>query len=112
MTQPSLQPILPTPAPRDPPDGTTAWSDEAGLPGPPRLLAWTVVQDDGATFDIHVMWDTNDLSEAMNAALAHARAFFGPGMTGGVVIATLNSAANATHKRFGPVGWLADRGFT
>ena len=30
-----LQPLIPTPMERDAPDGTTAWSDEVGLPGEP-----------------------------------------------------------------------------
>ena len=103
-----LQPLLPTPMPRDPPDGTTAWSDEVGLPGEPRLLAWTVVQERSAVFDIHVLWDTPDLGTAMEAALLHAQAFFGPNITGGVVIATLNSAENAVEKRFGNLGWITE----
>lgn len=74
-----LVPIFPTPMqPREDPDGTTAFSDEAGLPGPPRLLAWTTVQENEAVFDIHVMWDTQDVHEAMDAGRAHARAFFCP----------------------------------
>lgn len=102
-----LEPLLPTPVtPREAPDGTTAWSDEVGLPGEPRLLAWTVLQEDTATFDIHVLWDTPDLDAAMDAALLHGRAFFGPNMTDGVVIATLNSADNAISKRFGNLGWI------
>lgn len=101
-----LRPLLPTPAPRDEPDGTTAWSDEVGLPGPPRLLAWTVVQDDGATFDIHVLWDTKDLTEAMVAAVRHAEDFFRHNMSGGVVMATLNSADNAVRERFTAGGLL------
>ena len=28
-----LSPLLPTPMERDDPDGTTAWSDDVGLPG-------------------------------------------------------------------------------
>jgi hypothetical protein len=110
MTARDLQPLIPTPMPRDPPDGTTAWSDEVGLPGTPRLLAWTVVQDDHATFDFHVLWDTPDLGEAMDAALAHGQAFFGPNIATGVVLATLDSADNAVERRFGPDGWLSDRG--
>lgn len=101
-----LEPLLPTPADRDQPDGTTAWSDEVGLPGPPRLLAWTVVQDRGAKFDLHVLWDTQDLTDAMTAAVAHAHAFFRTNMTGGVVIATLNSADNAVRRRFSSTGEL------
>ena len=97
-----LRPLLPTPLPRQPPDGTTAWSDEVGLPGEPRLLAWTIVQDDRATFDIHVLWDTTDLDEAMDAAVAHARAFFGTSSSSGIVIATLNSAADAVREQYGP----------
>jgi len=101
-----LEPLIPTPMPRDAPDGTTAWSDEVGLPGEARLLAWTVVQEDTATFDIHVLWDTPDLDAAMDAALLHGRAFFGPNMTAGAVIATLNSADNAISKRYGDLGWI------
>ena len=78
-----LSPLLPTPVERDEPDGTTAWSDEVGLPGEKRLLAWTVVQEDTAVFDIHVLWDTPDLDVAMDAAFLHAQAFFGPNLTGG-----------------------------
>ena len=59
------EPILPTPMPRDDPDGTTVWSDEVGLPGPPRLLVWTVVQEDDATFDLHALWDTDDPTVAV-----------------------------------------------
>jgi hypothetical protein len=103
-----LQPLLPTPMSREAPDGTTAWSDEVGLPGERRLLAWTVVQEDSAVFDIHVLWDTSDVGEAMEAALLHAQAFFGPNITGGVVIATLNSVDNAVAKRFGNLGWITE----
>ena len=31
-------------------------------------------------------------------------------MTTGVVIATLDNADNAVERRFGPDGWLSDRG--
>lgn len=103
-----LDPLLPTPMERDAPDGTTAWSDEVGLPGERRLLAWTVVQEESATFDIHVLWDTPDLDKAMDAAFDHAKAFFGPNLTGGVVIATLNSADNAISKPFRALGWIVD----
>ena len=101
-----LEPLLPTPADRDEPDGTTAWSDEVGLPGEKRLLAWTVLQEDTAVFDIHVLWDTPDLDAAMDAAFLHAQAFFGPNLTGGRVFATLNAADNGIWKRFGNLGWI------
>ena len=103
-----LEPLLPTPADRDEPDGTTAWSDEVGLPGEKRLLAWTVLQEDTAVFDIHVLWDTPDLDVAMDAALLHGRAFFGPNMTGGSVFATLNSVDNGIRKRYRNLGWIVD----
>ena len=96
-----LHPLLPTPMPRDDPDGTTAWSDEVGLPGGARLLAWTVVQEADETFDIHVLWDTNDVHQAIEAAWAHARDFFGPlGFSDGIIWGTLNSADNAIRKRY------------
>ena len=97
-----LYPILPTPVTeREDPDGTTAWSDEVGLPGDPRLLAWTVVQEAEATFDLHVLWDTNDVHQAIEAARAHAGAFFGPyQFKGGIIWGTLNSADNAIRKRY------------
>ena len=101
-----LQPLIPTPMERDAPDGTTAWSDEVGLPGEPRLLAWTVFQEDSATFDIHVLWDTAVPEEAMDAALIHGQAFFGPNLTGGSIFVTLNSADNALWRRFGSLGWV------
>jgi hypothetical protein len=101
MTGRQLNPISPTPMTRDQLDGTTAWSDEAGLPGKPRLPAWTVVQEDQATFDISVLWDTGDLDEPIGAALGHARAFFGSTMMGGTVHATLDSAADAVTRRCG-----------
>ena len=77
-----------------------------GLPGEKRLLAWTVVEEDDANFDIHVLWDTPDLDEAMDAAFLHAQAFFGPNLTGGRVFATLNAADNGIWKRFGNLGWI------
>ena len=59
-------------------------------------------------FDIHVLWDTPDLDAAMDAALLHGRAFFGPNMTAGAVVATLNSADNAISKRYGHLGWIRE----
>ena len=103
-----LSPLLPTPVERDEPDGTTAWSDEVGLPGEKRLLAWTVVQEDDARFDIHVLWDTPNIDEAMDAAFLHAQAFFGPNLTGGSVFATLNAADNGIRKRYRNLGWIVD----
>jgi hypothetical protein len=103
----TLHPIRPTPMPRDTLDGTTAFSDEAGLPGPPRLLAWTAVQEAEATFDIHVLWDTRDLDAAMEAALAHARAFFGPQLRAGVVWATANSAVNGVQRSYDADGFAS-----
>lgn len=67
-----------------------------------------MLQEGTATFDIHVLWDTLDIDAAMDAALLHGRAFFGPNMTGGTVIATLNSADNAISKRFGNLGWIRE----
>jgi hypothetical protein len=46
----------------------------------PRLLEWTVVQEDTAVFDIHVLWDTPDLDAATDAAFLHGQAFFGPNL--------------------------------
>ena len=103
-----LSPLRPTPSERDEPDGTTACSDEVGLPGAKRLLAWTVVQEDTAVFDIHVLWDTPELDVAMDAAFLHAQAFFGPNLTGGSVFATLNSAENGIRKSFGNLGWTVE----
>jgi hypothetical protein len=37
---------------------------------------------------------------------SHGRAFFGPDMTCGTVITTLNRADNVISKRFGNVGWM------
>ncbi len=101
----SLQPILPTPTPRDEPDGTTAWSDEVGLPGPPRLLAWTVVQEDDADFDLHVLWDTRDIAAATDAARDHARSFFGHEFHSGTIATTVNSATNMVRTRYETARW-------
>ena len=103
-----LSPLLPTPVERDEPDGTTAWSDEVGLPGEKRPLACTVVQEVTAGCDILVLWDTPNIDEAMDAAFLHAQAFFGPNLTGGSVFATLNSVDNGIRKRYRNLGWIVD----
>ena len=53
------------------PVGTTAWSNEVGVPGERRLLPRTVAQDDTAVSDIHVVWETPHLDVALDATILH-----------------------------------------
>jgi hypothetical protein len=53
--------------------------------------------------------DLAPLDAAMDAALLHGRAFFGPNMTAGAVIAALNGAEKAISERFGNLGWITER---
>ena len=101
-----LEPLIPTPMPRDRARRHHGVERRGRSARRGAAAAWTVVQEDSATFDIHVLWDTPDLDAAMDAALLHGQAFFGPNMTAGAVIATLNSADNAISKRYGNLGWI------
>lgn len=80
-------------------DGTTVFSDEAGLPGAARLLAWSVVRDDNSAFDVHCLWDSHDVDDVFKVALAHAAIELGA-LSSGIVAVTVNDIANAAVRSY------------
>jgi hypothetical protein len=82
-------------------DGTTLWSDELDMPGPPRLLAWCALEDNSSPFQLHTLWDTTDLDLAMLLAKRNATEQLGRPLTSGWLSATANDWANARTETFG-----------
>lgn len=76
-----------------PVEGTTCWSDELGIDGPPHLLAWVGVLDDNRP-QVHLMFDTADLSAAARAAMVIAPDHVGP-LTTGIWFATTTDISYA-----------------
>jgi hypothetical protein len=55
--QPTLDPVEARWTPRERWDGGTCLSDELGLPGPVRALAWVVIADTALNEDLHLLYD-------------------------------------------------------
>ena len=78
---------------REPLDGGTVLSDEAGLPGPIRPLMWVVVDEATCPEVMHLLIDVDDYESAANAAYFWAAQYID--FTAGVVAATLGDIADA-----------------
>ena len=79
--------------PREPLDGGTVLSDEAGLPGPIRPLMWVVVDEATCPDVMHLLIDVDDHSSAAKAAYHWAGRYIE--FTAGVVAATLGDISDA-----------------
>jgi len=78
---------------REPLDGGTVLSDEAGLPGPIRPLMWVVVDEATCPEVMHLLIDVDDHGFAARAAYHWAGRYIE--FTAGVVATTLGDIADA-----------------
>jgi hypothetical protein len=76
-------------------DGMTVTSEEAGLPGPLRNLAWVVISEDSSEFTVNYLFDTSLPNLAVDAALAHAPSVYGFDLVAGAYMVTLGDIADA-----------------
>jgi hypothetical protein len=76
-------------------DGLTVSSEEFGLPGPLRNLAWVVVSEDASTFTVNFLYDTPDANAAVDAALEYAPGVYGYELVAGAYMVTLGDIADA-----------------
>ena len=78
---------------RQPLDGGTVLSDDAGLSGPVRPLMWLVVDDAGYGDVLHVLVDLDD--KVFGIMLAYQYAGQIMDLTAGTVAATMGDIADA-----------------
>jgi hypothetical protein len=92
--QPTLDPVEARWTPREPWDGGTCLSDELGLPGPVRALAWVIIADTAINEDLHLLYDC-PAPHAITHTFRDAHRWLT--LTTGTIVATRGDITDATQ---------------